>query len=100
MALETRPVFCHPYLSDAFVGGRQSIMSSHQLSDVFNKDVLRKLFPGDRADRFFETLDQIGYRGLFGIDVGGAESGITDLDAAYRSSARWLMDKWYNHLDD
>ena len=51
-------------------------------------------------DRFFETLDQIGYRGLFGIDVGGAESNITDLDSAYRSSARWLTEKWYNHLND
>lgn len=51
-------------------------------------------------DRFFETLDQIGYRGLFGIDVGGAESDIADLDEAYRSSARWLTEKWYKHLND
>ena len=47
-------------------------------------------------DRFFETLDRIGYSGLFGIDVGGSESDVPDLDSAYRSSAEWLMEKWYN----
>ncbi len=46
-------------------------------------------------DRFFETLDRIDYRGLFGIDVGGAESDVADLDSAYRSSAMWLTEKWF-----
>jgi sugar phosphate isomerase/epimerase len=47
--------------------------------------------------RFFETLDRIDYKGMFGIDVGGAESDVPDLDSAYRSSAAWLTDKWYKH---
>jgi sugar phosphate isomerase/epimerase len=47
--------------------------------------------------RFFETLDRIDYKGMFGIDVGGAESDVPDLDKAYRSSAAWLTDKWYKH---
>ena len=46
-------------------------------------------------DRFFETLDRTGYSGRFGIDVGGAESGVGDLDGAYRSTAAWLTEKWY-----
>ena len=45
---------------------------------------------------FFETLDRINYRGMFGIDVGGAESDITDLDAAYRHSAQQLTEFWFN----
>ena len=48
-------------------------------------------------ERFFETLDRIDYKGLFGIDVGGAESDVPDLDEAYHSSARWLSDNWYKH---
>jgi sugar phosphate isomerase/epimerase len=47
-------------------------------------------------DRFFETLDRIGYRGRLGIDVGGAESDVPDLDRAYRSAAAWLTEKWFN----
>jgi sugar phosphate isomerase/epimerase len=48
-------------------------------------------------DRFFETLDRVGYKGMFGIDVGGAESDVPDLDAAYRDAAFWLESKWFNH---
>jgi len=48
-------------------------------------------------ERFFETLDRIDYKGLFGIDVGGAESDVPDLDKAYRESATWLTEKWYSH---
>ncbi len=48
-------------------------------------------------DRFFETLDQINYTGLFGIDVGGDESGVVDLDLAYRSSADWISEKWFKN---
>jgi sugar phosphate isomerase/epimerase len=48
-------------------------------------------------DRFFETLDRIGYSGRFGIDIGGAESDVPDLDAAYTGAAGWLMDKWFRH---
>ncbi|MFO7668588.1 MAG: sugar phosphate isomerase/epimerase family protein [Bacteroidales bacterium] len=53
---------------------------------------------GDGAihwDRFFETLHRIGYRGSFGIDIGGAESDVPDLDGAYRDAARWLECKWF-----
>jgi sugar phosphate isomerase/epimerase len=48
-------------------------------------------------ERFFETLDRIGYQGKFGIDVGGAESDVPDLDAAYRRSADWLEAHWFKH---
>jgi sugar phosphate isomerase/epimerase len=53
---------------------------------------------GDGAihwDRFFDTLHRIGYRGSFGIDIGGAESDVPDLDGAYRDAARWLESKWF-----
>ena len=50
-------------------------------------------------DRFFEGLDRIGYRGLFGIDIGGDESGVEDLDLAYRETAGWLQEKWFSHID-
>ncbi len=48
-------------------------------------------------DQFFETLDLVNYRGIFGIDVGGTESDVPDLDSAYRSSAKWLMEKWFKN---
>ncbi len=54
---------------------------------------------GDGAipwERFLETLDRIGYRGMFGIDVGGAESAVHDLDRAYRDAATWLTAQWFN----
>lgn len=47
-------------------------------------------------DRFFETLDRVQYKGLFGIDVGGAESSVPDLEKAYREAALWLESKWFN----
>lgn len=49
-------------------------------------------------ERFFETLDRIDYRGRFGIDVGGAESDVPDLDAAYRASAASLQEHWFKHI--
>ena len=61
---------------------------------------LEHLAPGKGLihwDRFFETLDRIGYTGLFGIDVGGAESDVPDLDSAYRDSAVWLTERWFKH---
>ena len=59
---------------------------------------LEHLAPGKGLihwDRFFETLDRIGYTGLFGIDVGGAESDVPDLDGAYRDAAAWLTNHWF-----
>ena len=44
-------------------------------------------------DIFFETLDVIGYKGEFGLDIGGAESGVNDLDSAYKSSAEFIENK-------
>ncbi len=47
-------------------------------------------------ERFFEMLDRIGYTGKFGIDVGGAESAVSDLDSTYRDAARWLTEQWFS----
>ena len=41
-------------------------------------------------DVFFRTLDETGYRGAFGIDIGGSESGVADLDRAYVEAADFL----------
>lgn len=46
-------------------------------------------------ERFLETLDRIGYKGLFGIDIGGAESDVPDMEQAYKSAAEWLQKAWY-----
>jgi sugar phosphate isomerase/epimerase len=56
------------------------------------------LVPGEGSihwESFFETLDKINYKGLLGIDVGGAESDVTDHDKAYRTTAGWIFDKWF-----
>jgi sugar phosphate isomerase/epimerase len=44
---------------------------------------------------FFDTLAAIDYKGYIGLDIGGEESGITDLDEAYVSTAAWLEKKWF-----
>lgn len=44
---------------------------------------------------FFETLDKINYKGHFGLDIGGDESGVKDLDAAYINAAQ-LVEKKLN----
>ena len=41
-------------------------------------------------DAFFAALERIGYRGAFGIDIGGSESGVEDLDRAYVEAAAFL----------
>ena len=48
-------------------------------------------------EQFFETLERINYSGQFGIDIGGDESGVIDLDGAYGDAAAWLTQKWFNH---
>ncbi len=45
-------------------------------------------------DLFFETLDFIGFDGQIGLDVGGAESAVADLDLAYQQTAAWLAERW------
>ncbi len=39
---------------------------------------------------FFATLDAIGYDGHLGIDIGGGESGVRDLDRAYAEGASFV----------
>jgi sugar phosphate isomerase/epimerase len=59
-------------------------------------DRVEHLEPGKGAinwDVFFETVDRIGYDGHFGVDVGGHESRVDDLDQAYRDTAKWLDEK-------
>ena len=55
------------------------------------------LAPGEGTiawEAFFETLDVIGFDGHLGLDIGGAESDIADIDAAYRQAAHWLTARW------
>lgn len=42
---------------------------------------------------FFETLDVIGYKGDYGLDIGGDESAVDDLDTAYTNSAQFIENK-------
>ncbi len=44
-------------------------------------------------ESFFETLDLIGYDGFFGIDIGGEESNINNLEASYKHAADFLKTK-------
>ena len=56
-------------------------------------DRVEHLEPGKGAinwDVFFETIDRVGYKGHFGVDVGGHESRVDDLDNAYRNTAAFL----------
>lgn len=46
-----------------------------------------------RWEDFFETLDMIKFKGHFGIDMGGAESVVEDLDTAYINAAKFLENK-------
>jgi sugar phosphate isomerase/epimerase len=51
------------------------------------------LVPGEGNiywDSFFEALRAVNFKGDFGIDVGGAESGIKNMNEAYLQSAEWL----------
>lgn len=42
---------------------------------------------------FFEALDRLRFDGLIALDIGGDESVVEDLDAAYVQAARWLEDR-------
>lgn len=44
-------------------------------------------------DNFFETLDRVNYKGYFGLDIGGAESGVNNLENAYIQSAKFVENK-------
>ena len=59
-------------------------------------DRVEHLEPGKGAidwDVFFETVDRIDYKGHFGVDVGGHESRVNDLVAAYEASGKWLENR-------
>lgn len=61
------------------------------------------LVPGDGAihwDAFFETLDRIGFEGHFGLDIGGPETGLEDLDGSYLRAATWLSERWPKFKDE
>ena len=44
-------------------------------------------------DLFFETIKKVGFDGFIGIDVGGAESEVPDLDSAYIKTAKFIENK-------
>ncbi|WP_417451568.1 sugar phosphate isomerase/epimerase family protein [Kordiimonas sp.] len=43
-----------------------------------------------RWDIFLETLQRVDFKGHLGLDIGGDESAVPDLDRAYRDAAEWL----------
>lgn len=45
-------------------------------------------------DKFFETLDVINYKGYFGLDIGGSESNVADLNNAYIEAAKFIENKY------
>lgn len=51
-------------------------------------------------DPFFRALEDTGFNGLMGVDVGGAESQVADLDAAYIDAALWIQKHWTPRSDD
>lgn len=61
-----------------------------------NGSQVEHLVPGNGRinwPAFFEALRMVGFNGCFGVDVGGAESGITDLAQAYGDTAAWLQER-------
>ena len=46
-----------------------------------------------RWNVFFDTLKTIDFKGHFGIDIGGDESGVEDLDTAYTEAAKFIEAK-------
>ncbi|MFA7288257.1 MAG: sugar phosphate isomerase/epimerase family protein [Melioribacteraceae bacterium] len=46
-------------------------------------------------DNFFSALKAIGFDGYIGLDIGGEESGVNNLDEAYINSAKFLETKWF-----
>lgn len=48
---------------------------------------------------FIETVKRIGFKGHWGIDIGGSESGVNDLDQAYQKAGEWL-ESYYQSMRD
>ena len=44
---------------------------------------------------FFQELRKSGFSGKLGVDIGGPESGIRNLDKTYRKAASWLQKNWF-----
>jgi sugar phosphate isomerase/epimerase len=66
------------------------------LSDNSGKRV-EHLKPGDGNipwQQFFDTLNSIKFTGYIGLDMGGEESIIKNIDTAYISAAKWLEEIW------
>jgi sugar phosphate isomerase/epimerase len=51
-------------------------------------------------EKFFETLDIISFKGNLGIDIGGDESNVENMDEAYISAAKRIEDKWLSRTKD
>lgn len=49
-------------------------------------------------DDFFHLLKKTGYAGSFGVDIGGAESSVHDLDTAYQEAAGLIESKIQTNL--
>jgi sugar phosphate isomerase/epimerase len=47
-----------------------------------------------RWDDFFQTLKNIKFDGYLGLDIGGDESDVGDLDVAYKQSIKFVEDRW------
>lgn len=47
-----------------------------------------------RWEIFFETLERINFKGKIGLDIGGEESSLDDIDHTYQKSANWLKERW------
>lgn len=47
-----------------------------------------------RWDIFLETLHRVGFKGHLGLDIGGDESAVPNLDGAYKSAAEWLQGEY------
>ncbi len=73
---------------------------SHRISYIHVSDnrgqKVEHQVPGDGEinwDSFFTALQEIKFSGNFAIDVGGDETGISDMEKAYTRSAQWLEEK-------
>jgi len=58
---------------------------------------IEHLVPGQGVinwDLFFETLETIRFTGILGLDIGGAESGVENIDTAYLQAKEWLANRW------
>ncbi len=47
-----------------------------------------------RWDDFFQTLKRINFNGYLGLDIGGDESDVEDLDEAYKLSLEFVKNRW------